>query len=250
MDTTIYYFSSTGNSLDVAKVITKELEGTLLPMTKHIGGQCDSQNIGFIFPTYFWGLPHLVEDFISKLIITKDNPYIFGIMLAKASGGGLGSLALSLNQKGLQLDYGKTIHSVSNYIVSYDIDMNTVDKITESAREQAVFCAKEIRLQKQNHNRKIPVLTDRFHQFYLSAIGAGDKKFTVTNECIGCGVCEKVCPVKNIQIEDGKPCFQHHCEHCIACMHWCPKQAIQYGEKTKKRQRYHNPNVKREELNK
>ncbi|MDR2194165.1 MAG: 4Fe-4S binding protein [Treponema sp.] len=39
-----------------------------------------------------------------------------------------------------------------------------------------------------------------------------DKKFTVNNNCTGCGICEKVCPVDNIEILNNKPQYKHHCE--------------------------------------
>lgn len=250
METTIYYFSSTGNSLDVANVISKELECDLLTMIENIGCQCDSQNIGFIFPTYFWGLPHIVEEFIKELVIIKDNVYIFGIMLAKAAGGGLGSLNIALEEKGFKLNYGKSIQSVSNYIVAYDIEEKTIPILVESAKEQALQYTQDIKAKKTNHCRKIPLLTDLFHNVYLKKIGDGDKNFSITQECINCGLCENICPVKNIKIINGNPVFQHHCEHCLACVHWCPKKAIGYGSKTEKHYHYHNPNISIKTLNK
>jgi Fe-S-cluster-containing hydrogenase component 2 len=42
---------------------------------------------------------------------------------------------------------------------------------------------------------------------------------------------------------DKKPVWKHHCELCCACIHFCPAEAIQYGQKTKKRGRYKNPSV-------
>ncbi|HBF40164.1 MAG TPA: 4Fe-4S ferredoxin, partial [Firmicutes bacterium] len=75
-----------------------------------------------------------------------------------------------------------------------------------------------------------------------------DRNFTVNEKCNGCNTCEKVCPVKNIQIADGKPWWQGHCEHCLACIQWCPQEAIQYGSATVHRKRYHHPEVLVKEL--
>lgn len=249
MDTTIFYFSSTGNSLDVAKIISTELGSTLLPITKNIEYQCNSQNIGFVFPTYFWGLPHIVEEFIKKLVITIDNPYIFGIMMAKSIGGGLGSLDTILKEKGYTLNYGGAIQSVSNYIVAYDIEEVSISMLIKNARKEAVYHAQAIKMKKQNHFKKIPVLTDLFHKIYLKKIGDGDNKFKITDSCIGCGLCEKICPIENVELVDKKPVFKHKCEHCMACLHWCPKEAICYGNKTKKHHHYHNPNIEVQKLN-
>ncbi|MDP3105796.1 MAG: hypothetical protein Q8M95_14450 [Candidatus Methanoperedens sp.] len=49
--------------------------------------------------------------------------------------------------------------------------------------------------------------------------------------------------MKNVEIKDGKPAWQNHCEQCLACLQWCPKKAIQYGKKTGGYERYHNPEI-------
>ena len=70
-----------------------------------------------------------------------------------------------------------------------------------------------------------------------------DKNFSVTDNCVGCGICAEVCPAGNIVIKDGKPEWQHHCERCTACMQLCPKRAIEFGSRTKNWGRYHHPDV-------
>jgi len=34
-----------------------------------------------------------------------------------------------------------------------------------------------------------------------------------------------------------------NCDCCLACLHRCPKQVIQYGKRTEKKGRYKNPNT-------
>lgn len=250
MKATIYYFSSTGNSLDVANLISKEIGSALHPMVGCENHICESDVVGFVYSTYFWGLPHIVEEFVRKLELKAKNPYIFAITLAKTSGGGLGSMNQLLKEKGFRLNYGKTVHSISNYIIEYDIDLNTVEKVIKNAREQAITYSKDILLKKENNCKKIPFLTNTFHNIYLKRSMDSDRNFQISNTCVGCGICKEVCPTKNIKLVNGQPEFQHRCEHCIACIHWCPKQAIQYKSKTQKHNRYHNPNIKRHELNK
>jgi ferredoxin len=70
-----------------------------------------------------------------------------------------------------------------------------------------------------------------------------DKGFVLSNDCIGCGRCVKACSMKNIVLTDGKPIWQHHCEFCLGCLQSCPKQAINWKQKTQKRNRYINPNL-------
>ena len=67
-----------------------------------------------------------------------------------------------------------------------------------------------------------------------------DRKFTVdTDVCIKCGKCMKVCPVDNI--ESTPPVWIHNgkCTSCLACYHYCPVHAINFGKITRKRDQYY-----------
>ncbi len=70
-----------------------------------------------------------------------------------------------------------------------------------------------------------------------------DKNYTVDDKCNGCSICQKVCPVNNIIMEDNKPLWNKKCEQCYACLQWCPKESIQVGKKTIGVKRYHHPNI-------
>ena len=56
-----------------------------------------------------------------------------------------------------------------------------------------------------------------------------DWALNVDENCTGCGICANVCPVGNIHMADRMPVWQHGCEQCFACLHWCPKEALQFG---------------------
>ena len=83
---------------------------------------------------------------------------------------------------------------------------------------------------------KTYLLQPLFYRFVIS-----DRKFHVTEACIGCGRCEKGCPVHNIQLSDGKPVWQGQCIHCMACYHHCPTNAVQYGKITQGKGQYRGP---------
>ena len=70
------------------------------------------------------------------------------------------------------------------------------------------------------------------------------KKWKFTDDCISCGKCEKICPVGNIKLHDGKPVWGKECISCVACYHICPKNAIQYGSFTKGKGQYFCPKNK------
>ena len=74
------------------------------------------------------------------------------------------------------------------------------------------------------------------------------KFHTVEAACIGCGLCARVCPASNIIISNNRPRWGSNCIHCLACFHWCPKQAIHIGGLLTDRPRYHHPEVSPSDL--
>jgi len=75
-----------------------------------------------------------------------------------------------------------------------------------------------------------------------------NKKFNVNDDCIGCSICEKICLVKNIKLSGKRPIWNGDCVDCMACINNCPRNAINIGKSTIKKNRYKNPYIKLEEL--
>ena len=73
-----------------------------------------------------------------------------------------------------------------------------------------------------------------FYKFFVKA-----NAFTASGACIGCGQCAKRCPKNNVTLKDGKPVWGKNCTHCMACICYCPKEAIEYGKKSVGQPRYH-----------
>jgi formate hydrogenlyase subunit 6/NADH:ubiquinone oxidoreductase subunit I len=77
--------------------------------------------------------------------------------------------------------------------------------------------------------------------------------------CTSCGICERICPARNIRMvepvthatggaEKAKPVWGDRCLMCLACLHWCPARAVQHSFLTKKWGRYHHPQIKSKDL--
>jgi Fe-S-cluster-containing hydrogenase component 2 len=75
-----------------------------------------------------------------------------------------------------------------------------------------------------------------------------DRGFRVTAACTGCRICERVCPVGNIALADGRPVWQGRCVACFACYHACPAGAIRYGRRQQAARQYRHPGVAVAEL--
>jgi Flavodoxins len=252
MSTTIYYFTGTGNSLTVAKDIATNLEDAeiirICQNTLDGDLKPDSQNVGIITPVYFSGPPVIVKDFIEKLQVEKDA-YIFAV----ATYGDSVAIVFSqikklLERKGLKLSGAFGVRMPHNFHAP--ISPEKQEEYFKNEKEMTALIANNV---KNNDNvltksYAIKNITSGIIYNLTQRSGNFDKNFTIDDQCIGCTTCAKVCPANNIVMKDGKPQWQHKnkCQLCVACLQWCPKQAIQYGKT--KIPSYRHPNIKTNDL--
>jgi ferredoxin len=251
MGNIVFYFSGTGNSLKVAKSLAQELDdGEIISMTKsyHLTKEYDS--IGFVYPVYFWGLPKRVIEFVENMNLDNNkNAYYYSI----ATYGGLAGNAvyqlyeLLFNRHHIKLNYGRTLKMFANYVVVYNMS-EKIEKITAASDKKLVSIINSIKMKKNNNINKLTKIFNSINKDFIAKVSNMDKDFTVNDNCINCGICEKVCPVKNIEMADKKPQYKHHCEQCVACIQFCPQKAINYSNVTQNRRRYTNPAITYNEL--
>ena len=70
METTIFYYTATGNALSIARSLAGELGNTtLVPIARYRQTSIApaTPRVGIIFPIHAWGPPRTVEEFIDEL---------------------------------------------------------------------------------------------------------------------------------------------------------------------------------------
>ncbi len=253
MKTTIYYFTGTGNSLKIAKDLSEKLEECELVSIAKVWEDNNlaslSENIGFIFPLYYAGLPKIVHDFVSKIKLAKSN-YFFAVITnaGDINNTPLHQIETILNTKSKTLSAGFFIMMPNNYIIGYDIHSEARQKeFFEEANKKIESIHKTVEKNEKNLGKDIfekrRIKSEKFNKGFRDNVYRYDKSFYAEDSCTSCGICVKVCPVNNITLEDGIPQWEHKCQQCLACINFCPEKCIQFGDKTLKTQRYHHPEI-------
>jgi flavodoxin len=121
MKTNLYYFSGTGNCLQVSRDLARELgeaQVISLPRALAAGATSAADCTGIVFPTYFGGLPLVVARFLGTL---RPAGYTFAITACGATpGAALPQAAALLRANGVSLAAGFHVPMPGNYIRLYD----------------------------------------------------------------------------------------------------------------------------------
>jgi ferredoxin len=255
MATTIFYFTGTGNSLKIARDIAEEIGDARLvritPAAIPLSLNEPAATIGIVFPVYAEGLPRIVEGFARSLEVPA-GAYAFAV--ANHGGAGGGSLLQTDNifkGKDSRLSAAFSLKMPDNTQILFppatekeqEEDFRRESEIVRSIAE--IVRNRATALDEVDRTRRRLGTSWARPPFDPREMA---KEFKVDEKCNSCGLCEKICPVENVVMKEGKPVWLARCEQCAACMQWCPREAIQFGNKTKAWGRYHHPAITAKEL--
>ena len=244
----IFSFSGTGNSNYVAQRIADALGEPLLCMNDRIkSGDTAPVETGaqlvIVTPTYAWRIPRIVRDWLQKTKLPGAKQVWF-IMTCGSEIGNAEKYNRALCQaKGL--DYMGTAQIVmpENYIAMFQAPQ--ADEARQIVEAAAPHIDRAIAAIRAGRSFAPPrrSLYDRFMSgpvnpiFYACCVKA--RAFSAASACISCGQCAQRCPTNNITLQGGKPVWGNTCTHCMACICYCPTEAIEYGKKSRGKPRYH-----------
>ncbi|MBR1670485.1 MAG: EFR1 family ferrodoxin [Butyrivibrio sp.] len=246
----VLYFSATGNTEHVAKTLARLLEDESLNLLERIQ-QHDYSEItsskAFVIcaPTYVCEMPRFLADYLKKVKLSGNRNVYFIFTSGGYSGIG-GILAEKIFKKKGMVFHGYTeLKMPRNYIASDMYSELTDDEIRSCIREaddKIIGIADTIKGGGRITNRHVflweLIVTMPFNPVWCR-INQPVKPFSVSDKCISCKKCVRLCPLNVIHMEGGRPKWEgSRCAHCMSCIQNCPAEAIDFGEITQKKRRY------------
>ena len=245
----ILYFSASGNSRFIAEHAAALLEDEACSLNARIRlDQHDplesARPYVLVCPTYAWRIPRIVEEHLRHTEL-KGSRQIYLLVSACGSSGNTGSYAARFFRSiGMEWMGWHTFYMPGSYVAFLeDPDVAHARQMNQRARIQLRKLVCRINACHPLDPVRVGLL-DRFMSmaanpfFYRFLIGRSG--FDVTSRCIGCGKCAQVCPLNNIQMVQGRPQWGKRCTHCMACIHQCPKAAVEFRRITIGKNRYYN----------
>ena len=251
----ILYFSATGNNKYVAEQLSKALNEKMVPLKNLVRNKEytltveDGEFFGVVMPTYWEGLPSILLEYLEKADITfkGNNHYCYFVATYGCDYGYILTAAQKeFAKKGIEFDSLYTAKFVDNWSPFYNVKNPEYNRRAEENGERETSELIK-RILKREKGFRLP---DQMSPMMAAASKANYNRIRKTsffkldkNKCIGCGLCEKQCPVEAIKMSDGHPTWvKDKCTLCLGCFHRCPAAAIDYDGGLRNGQ-YVNKNV-------
>ena len=191
----------------------------------------------WVFPIYSWGVPPVVAHFIRKCKIKGAHEARH--YLVCTCGDDIGVADNQWRQltgrRGWSPRGSFSVQMPNTYVLMKGFDVDSPEVAAgklQSMPERVDHVAKAIERDFTGNDvvrgsmawLKSAVVYPFFRRFCMSP-----RPFHSTAACTACGLCSRSCPMENIGMEDGHPCWGNRCALCLRCYHICPTHAVAYG---------------------
>jgi len=239
MNTILFYFSGTGNSLHITRRLAARLgevsTRSMVPILTDPSIQnVTARTVGFVFPVYFYAIPELVKAAIEKMAFAEDT-YFFAVA---TNGGDAGNALFELDtllrkRKG-RLHYGLEIplgdNSIAIRTTASEIERRVkaldilLDPLVSAVQVRDTDVASNALRRSAGAVMKGKTIRFAMRYYYRYEDHKVDRA-----ACTNCGICQRICPVNNVRYEQGEVRIGKNCASCFACINYCPQQAIHFG---------------------
>ncbi len=253
----VIYFSATGNSQYCAEKVAAMTGDRLFSLNEAMKSgrsviDCNGDDqLVIVSPVYDMGMSWAVRDYLeaAEFINVSQSCYICAVFTCgKSCGIAADEMREVMHRQKLWFNAAYAVCMPDTYIPMFPLASKEQQQEILAKAEQTLASVISSVL-RQESTFAMPPAAPKPLAKLIRKINIPKQQrtnaFWVNDHCIGCRLCEQVCPLNLIHLVNGKPTWaKDGCACCLGCIHRCPQQAIQYGKKTEKRGRYINPNAK------
>ncbi len=253
----IYYFSGTGNNYILARDLAQLLPSTEIRPMRFLPEDRDRISaydlIGFCVPSYYSHVPAAVKSYLEGARFSREQIIFTVIGCGSSRGRSTEELRERIEAGGGVVKNEYLVVSPGNFILSYGAFPKIYERtVLRRSKRKTIRIAREvIDAENTRHLKKALLFSGWMEpavQKILETFPRRATEYSVSDRCVGCGICAGVCPVGNIRIADNRPVFGTNCQQCMACIQWCPNRAIDYRNIAGSRKRYRHPELSVQEL--
>lgn len=227
MKTRIYYFSGTGNCRAAAEGIARGIGGELREITWAESEPVEEGvRVGLVFPVYFLAVPRIVRNFAEGLRLPPRTPSFAVATMGLRQGNALHQARALLLRAGAASFSGYSLQMPDNSIV-FPTREGEIPGMLEAAKAGIERIVADLSRSCEGDRpvwNPFAALGGSLMKAYCEGI-LGFRDIRASEECTGCGLCAKACPVGNIRMEGVRPLWNNRCASCFACIHRCPAKA-------------------------
>ncbi len=253
----VFYFSGTGNTWWVADRIIRRLDmsninATAVSVDTVTPKKADwwiktADLVLFGWPVYGSDLPEPMKRFLGALPKLEKSKHVHVFCTQMGfSGDGAWLAHQWLAEKGLIIDTAQHFTMPSNMSMMRGFfgtpDENRVKKIMASAETQVDGYVERLLTNTARIQGRFSAMLGMLQRVPFRLYRKKARRLFNADAalCTRCGLCESLCPMRNITIKDA-PEFADRCAFCLRCYSFCPANAIAYKGRIRDAAKYGKP---------
>ena len=237
----VIYFSGNGNSEAIAVALSHELKTDAINLRgKNLiyPTRCNleikpGEPVVWIFPVYSWGIPPVIDNFISNCDLDFKNSEHYLVLTCGDDCG----LAAKQWEKRIEKRGGNPKGKISVFMPNtyvlmkgFDVDTKeTADKKIKNALDSVINIAGLISsgfTDDKTYHGKFAWIKSKIIYPWFIRFAMSPKPFHVDDTCISCGKCARSCPLDNILMVKDKNCretpqWSNNCALCLSDYSHC-----------------------------
>ena len=241
------YFSGTGNTEFVARLFAQKFQGKCLSIEDEVDFFAEisaHDTIAFCYPIYGSRVPLIMREFAASHTEALLNKKIIILVTQLIFSGDGARVFTDLFPKGhFDVIYAEHFYMPNN-VCNFAL-------LRETSNKSIARCSKSAENKVGRIHRDISggVVRRRGFSWFSKLLGKAQgvpwhgnsaspsaldgtmeakakRDVRIDRDCTACGLCVTACPMKNLEMADGKILHNSNCTICYRCVNLCPHKAI------------------------